>query len=188
MASLRATWLFILLNMQLGYIMLGTFQDESELIDSGTMQPAVKFEIPVLPVYSSSSTLDYTEILDRPLFNEDRLPGKADESVRSLATTPGLQAKNLSLVGIVLRPEETVALLRVAGRGKQEVIGASQGEIVEGWTIKSIQEDRVFLYKGKQKLELLLERLSVRSPQARRRTPLKKTVVNKNKQRVPNRN
>jgi len=172
------------LNLLVGYILLEVFLSPAGEAEGANTQAKAQFKPPSLPMYEIGSVLDYTEIIDRPLFNEERLPAQSLDPDQSITTKPATQGRNPSLIGIILRPEKAEVLLRIPG--KEDVALASLGEVIDGWKIERIEAESVILNKGGQELRLDLERTSVEIRQDKRRTskttnaPIRPQTVKRN--------
>lgn len=78
-------------------------------------------------------------ILDRPLFSPDRRPAPGAPTAVAGAGVP-------RLTGIVMAPEEAVAIFRRANGAKPLVVRA--GELVDGWVVSTIGANGVDLRKA----------------------------------------
>ena len=91
-------------------------------------------------------------IVERPLFSSSRRPHSEQTSVASVASGPSL---DLSLFGVVISPDEAVALVKPgAGGGPMRV---KQGEEISGWTVARIEPDRILVRRDVMERELLLD-------------------------------
>ena len=89
---------------------------------------------------------DYADVLRRPLFVEARRPPL---HVAAAAETPPL---GLSLVAVVIAPGERHALVQRGNPPHLDRI--TEGQDIDGWTVESIQLDRVVLSRGDGRVEL----------------------------------
>ncbi len=96
---------------------------------------------------------DYAEIINRPLFNMERRPLVQEESELSEE-----EARAFTLIGVVITPEQQVAILY--SRSQQLPIKVAQWDWIEGWRLISIKANGVELRKGKNTLDLTLQRNS----------------------------
>ena len=105
----------------------------------------------------------YAEVTARPLFFPTRRPAPVQAVSAEL-----VDARALVLVGVILSETGRVALIaRTNLPGAHRV---AEGEEIEGWTLASIEADRVVLHHGTTEAEL---RLRNRNPtQPRANTPL----------------
>lgn len=112
-------------------------------------QVAQSFELPELA--------HYQEIVERPLFQATRRPPVAEET---LAPVPEAEPEDpdaeFTLIGVVVMPQGTVALLHNKETGK--VNRLKVGEAAEKWQLETVEPERVVLRKGERTQELLLER------------------------------
>lgn len=102
---------------------------------------------------------DYAEVVQRPLFMQDRRPFVPEQVAAT--NTPVKKAPvrrqgndNFSLSAIIITDEKRIALIQ-SGRNKtlQKV---AQGEQLEGWTVSDIQAGKISLKRGSETRELEL--------------------------------
>ena len=104
--------------------------------------------------------VDYVEIIERPLFMEDRRPFVPPEVVspakprtrKAPASRKEEQIFNLS--AIIITDEKRIALLE-SGREKK-LHKVSQGDELDGWTISNIAPNRISMQKGTETREMEL--------------------------------
>lgn len=113
----------------------------------------------------------YNEIIRRPLFLDTRRPPEdPPEDPPEPSPEPPSADETFTLLGVVLTPEATMALLQDDKSG--EIARVQVGEQVNGWHLKAVQANSVSLSKGDQAVDLPLVRdRSQPAPQARRQTP-----------------
>lgn len=111
----------------------------------------------------------YSEITERPLFLAERRPPE-EQPQDTLASDTPAETDDLLLLGVVLTPETTMALVQVDKAGKIERLKV--GAEVNGWQLQSVQADRVVLQSGERKLDLplLRNRKKAASTSERRRS------------------
>ena len=88
---------------------------------------------------------DFTEMLARPLFREQRRPqaaGAARQSTRPQVAEQDLSTR-IALSAVVINDDEKIALIEHKDNGKLQKLRL--GEDVYGWTLTSIQERSIFL-------------------------------------------
>jgi type II secretory pathway component PulC len=102
----------------------------------------------------------FEQITQRPLFMENRQPGKepSAEQVVEKAPPGPMQFK---LMGIIQTPQGTVVLL-VDGKGKYKRIRVKDS--LDGWQLMEVKEDRVVLQQGDRHEELALLKKRAKSP------------------------
>lgn len=98
---------------------------------------------------------DYSEIVERPLFLAERRPPE-EQQPDILASEAPAESEDLLLLGVVLTPEATMALVQI-DEGRQ-VERVRVGGKINGWQLQSVQPDRVILQSGGRKLDLPLLR------------------------------
>ncbi|MCB1801379.1 MAG: hypothetical protein KDI82_06800 [Gammaproteobacteria bacterium] len=104
------------------------------------------FDIPQ-PLVLSASLDSYNAIIERPLFNERRLPETlTNDSPKAAADMPVTQP-SASISGLrvsaIFRSAETLTALVELGNGSSRTVHA--GEQLEGWEILEIQDDRLVM-------------------------------------------
>jgi hypothetical protein len=94
------------------------------------------------------------QIAARPLFSASRRPyGPPPVPIEDAVLEPIRPASPLELAGIYLTETDRAALLLVAG-GTPEWL--RKGQLIEGWRIEAIEQDRVQLRKGERQQVLRL--------------------------------
>jgi hypothetical protein len=112
------------------------------------------------------------QIAARPLFSESRRPHVPPSMpVEEAVTAPVRPASPLELAGTFLTETDQAALLLVSGGAPAWL---RKGQLIDGWEIETIEQDRVQLRKGEQRQVLHLRedlavRQTTRSPQQTRR-------------------
>ena len=89
---------------------------------------------------------DFTEFIERPLFRPDRRPPEPPEDAPIEIAPAEVPAGEFVLVGVVITASEQLALIQQAGAG--ELLRLSVGGVVNGWSVQSIEPDRVFFTYG----------------------------------------
>ncbi len=103
----------------------------------------------------------FDEVIQRPLFNETRLPFVAPEPEHLVAkpeskrNRPAKKQEELSLSAVVMTPEIQIAILQ-SGRNKtlQRVV---LGEMIDGWSLDEVTPHSVQLKRGEEIKRLELE-------------------------------
>jgi hypothetical protein len=91
-----------------------------------------------------------TESVERPLFSAGRRPLAPDQPAAAAATP--IKKGEFVLVGVSIRTDRRDALLRRNSTGTLAWVG--EGDKLEGWTVKTVQPDRVTLEQGSEREEL----------------------------------
>jgi hypothetical protein len=103
----------------------------------------------------------FNEIIERPLFNETRLPlgtGKPEQTVvdtRKNNTKVRNKQEQLSLNAVVMTPDKQIAIIQ-SGPGN-DLQRVALGEAIEGWTLDDVRAHSIRLVKGKEIKDLELE-------------------------------
>ena len=103
----------------------------------------------------------FDEVIQRPLFNETRLPFVAPDpeplvaKPESKRNRPVKKQEELSLSAVVMTPEMQIAILQ-SGRNKtlQRVV---LGEMIDGWSLDEVMPHSVQLRRGEEIKRLELE-------------------------------
>lgn len=132
---------------------------------AAALEPAI--ELSDEPAFRMPPIERFSETVTRPLFMATRRPPEpgAPAAAAPERATNALPALEVS--GIIISPRERLALL---ARGRSsEVIRVSEGELIEGWVVKSILPDRVILEQNGTQQELKLKDKAPRAPDRRKR-------------------
>lgn len=176
MNSLRLTWLLLALNLMAGLMLITVSMDEIEPVEQLPSGRKLNIEMPHIPEYQSDSSLMYTAIIDHPLFTEGRLPEIPEEQETEALEeeTQNSNASEFKLVGIVVSPENTQALLLKPDRTVERV---NLGNKIDGWELESVDMAAVVLVKGEKNIQLELDRTTTNVPKvkarAKRRIPVR---------------
>jgi hypothetical protein len=95
---------------------------------------------------------DYAAVLERPLFNEDRMPLTGDGDGEDEET------KDFALLGVVLTPEQQVAILY--SKRQEQPVKVARWDWFEGWRLLEVKPQSVVLGKGSRSIEMSLQRNS----------------------------
>src|SRR5262249_15104966 len=105
------------------------------------------------------------DTVNRPLFEKSRRPAQPQQEPAMKPQLPQAAVEQppnqnaLTLLGVV-RGERTIALLK-RNQGGQNV-RAEEGDVIDGWTIKRIDNQSVLLSHGQQQISLQLFRKQMR--------------------------
>jgi general secretion pathway protein N len=124
-------------------------------MDVAPLPPAVAYEPP------PASTFD--GVLARPLFSPSRRPPD-DAPALAVEAAPVLAAFELELVGVLINGEERVALVRQPGVAV--LLRLAPGAVAAGWTVESIEPDRVLFRSGTRLEEAQLRDDATPPPEA----------------------
>lgn len=150
-----------LLLLVMGYEVMGRPQQEV-FPDNNDAAPLEQVEAPAEKMAPTQRVEDFEEIVRRPLFNRERRP------IEKAATDAAddTQADAFTLVGVVLTPEQQVAI--IYSKTQKQPVKVALWEWIEGWRLVSVQASVVELRKGKRSLELALQRTSGSSVEAKK--------------------
>jgi hypothetical protein len=95
------------------------------------------------PTFAMPPLNSFAEVVARPLFSPTRRPP---------AASTGARPANFTLVGIVISPQERHALLAHGLPSKVDRV--TEGQSLDGWTVKSIGDNGITLVQGENEIEL----------------------------------
>lgn len=121
----------------------------------------------------------FSEVLNRPLFVQGRMPFVEEEN-KNIAI-PTLSPLRLSLEGVVLSPTTQVAVLK--DLSSNELIRLGIGMSHKGWQLKGIEPQSVEFERNGEVQSIVLER-ATESPE-RNKKPAFKLPVNRRNLPVP---
>lgn len=168
MSSLRLTWLLAALNVLVLFWAVSVYQNEYKDEILVTSKAKKSIELPTLPIFIPQTVDQFSDILDRPIFNEFRLPSENETTAIEKVSKNSDNGSLLKLVGVVLLPEGSQALILKPDRKVEKV---TTGQKVDGWELMSINKDRVVLEQSGKKLRLQLDRKSQYVPSRKQRAP-----------------
>lgn len=113
-------------------------------------------ELPTLEPATMAPLTQYQDIVERPLFLEGRRPPEPDAPAVVVQAPPVVEDTAFTLVGVLITPEATQALLKVDETGKVHRIKV--GEQLESWRLEAIAADSVILRRDTQTKSLQLIR------------------------------
>lgn len=166
MNSLRLTWLLAGLNLVALFLLFSVYVEQAGPGKYEAAAGKINQDMPTVPELTANTIGDISEILERPLFNEDRRPIEITEPVVSTKKTPANDTLDYKLVGVALLPENTQALLQTK---KREIERVKLGERIDGWELTSVEADSVVLVKAGKEVQLMLERTSPTVKKTKRR-------------------
>ncbi|MFO1353060.1 MAG: type II secretion system protein N [Gammaproteobacteria bacterium] len=119
-----------------------------------TKPPPVSSEQPVAS-FKIAPLSEYAEIIERPLFYTSRRP-EEPEVAEAPAPAPPPEEVALTLIGVLVTPQSTTALVQNDETGKVSMLKA--GDAVENWQLETIKADSVVLRQGETAKDLPLVR------------------------------
>ena len=98
---------------------------------------------PEAMTFSFTRLQDYEEIVRRPLFNATRKPDETEQAETSpdVRQAPMGEAQSLVVLGIVISPEMTMAV--VQDKKTKKIVKAALGTTIHGWEVTEIREDGI---------------------------------------------
>lgn len=116
-------------------------------------------------VYEAKPPDSYAEIAARPVFSPSRRPQPADARNAGSGSKSGHD--NLMLAGVIMGANKRLAMIET--KKTPSVVVVREGQIVEGWTVETIQPEKVVISQGVEAFELLLDdRLKMPRKEVRR--------------------
>ncbi|HXP31513.1 MAG TPA: hypothetical protein VN832_10515 [Stellaceae bacterium] len=139
-----AALLFFLLCGGLGWVIYVEAQQPMEPPAAPEARQAAVRSRPQDPTFSMAPLNTYAEVVSRPLFSSSRRPAAGvPASDRPTAFT---------LVGIIISAADRHAL--VAHGVPPQIDRVSEGQNLDGWTVKSIEDNRIVLAQGDNEIEV----------------------------------
>lgn len=121
--------------------------------DSTSEKAAGEYELASVPGFQPIPYASLSEINERPLFSEGRIPPeKPDNNPQS---APRAAPLKLKLEGVVISPESKVAI--ITDLQTRELLRLSQGMSHRDWKVKAVSEGSVTIQQGEKEITLLLE-------------------------------
>ncbi len=99
-------------------------------------------DLPAEPSFVMAPAESFSAILERPLFSPTRRP-PAEGTVTIESGPPELE---VTLVGIIISSEEQIAIIKPKGGSK--FVRLSEGDNFQGWTLETIEPDRITFRRG----------------------------------------
>ncbi len=187
----RSALPLFLLCLALGYLIYLEIGSPPEALRAGPADSPPAEEIAALPSQPSFAIApieSFSEIVTRPLFSElrrppipDAEPGGEPEPEPEPIAVAKVHRGLFVLVGVVITSQTRLAIVR--NRKANEVVRLERGARIEGWTVESIEPDRVVFRQGAEIDEVKLDD-SLAPPPA---VPTRKRRVprERREQRVP---
>ncbi len=157
----RLTQLLALLCLGLGALIAVEITDSpspGSLVDAGARPRAVKAAHDDAS-FSLPPPSTFTEVVTRPLFSDTRRPSAF------AAATPDAHP-TFVLVGTVLSSHARDALIRHGQPAKVDHV--AEGQAIDGWTVDSIQSDRVIFTNAGERIEVTAKAATIANAPPRR--------------------
>jgi len=146
--------------------------------------PSSGFSVEGIPNYQFNYKVvgDYTDIVERPLFFKSREPiviGDTEEE--SVEKGEALGNISIDLVGIINTPEGVFALFQdpKAKSYEEKFKRLAEGDEIDGWQLKEIQNDRVIIILGSEDKVVLLSKPRAAPAPAKKRKSRRSNPFNK---------
>jgi general secretion pathway protein N len=117
-------------------------------LDASSRPIAESIEVAALPpavIYEPPAANAFDGVLARPVFAPSRRPPQ-DAPAAAVEAAPVLAAFDLELVGITINGDERLALVQQPG--VPVVLRMAPGAAAGGWTVETIEPDRVLFRSG----------------------------------------
>jgi len=162
--------------------------DIKPLIDDALVTQEIQYDTPDIS--------DYDEIINRPLFFEDRkpyvyvAPEKSQKKSNKKKKTAPKQTEQYVLNAVIITPEKHLAIIQSSrGKNTQRI---ALGESLDGWTVEAIEPRSVLLKKGNETKNLELE-IKTSNPKQKItkeavKDPSKKELTQKSNKTIKNTN
>ncbi len=111
-----------------------------------------EYELASVPSFQPAPYASLSEIIERPLFSEGRIPPeKPDDNPKTAIRTP----LKLKLEGVVISPESKVAI--ITDLQTKELLRLSQGMSHSNWKVTAVDKESVTIQQGAREITLTLE-------------------------------
>jgi len=117
--------------------------------------PDVRLAAPSGQAFSMPAMAALAEMVDRPLFFEGRKRPVDDAPVAGVTVPESKPANKVVLTGIVISPDEKVALVK--SLGTKEAVSLTVGQRIDSWKLEEIRADRILIRWGDQVEEVKIE-------------------------------
>ncbi|MCZ6804298.1 MAG: hypothetical protein O7D86_10290 [Proteobacteria bacterium] len=147
-----------------------SINDKPVLTDNTSLQE-IQYEVPQIS--------SYDEIVNRPLFFEDRKPYVyVEPETPTREVRPKLMriTEQYSLNAVIITSDVKLAIIE-SGR-KKSLTRITLGESIDGWTLENIEPRSILLKKGDETKNLELE-VKTSKPQKKTSSNTKKQITNK---------
>ena len=114
----------------------------NRLVDA-RLPAAARSETSAPPPLALQPLEAYAATVERPLFTATRRAAPA--GIAPAERTAGLILGRYRLTGVIVTPGKRSILLASANNRTQTVV---QGEAIDGWTLRSVERDRIVLENG----------------------------------------
>lgn len=112
-----------------------------------------EYEMDSVPAFQATPFASLSEIFERPLFTEGRIPAeKPDKNTNTATKAVPLKLK---LEGVVISPESKVAI--ISDLQTKELLRLSQGMSHANWKVTAVSEESVTIQQGANEITLQLE-------------------------------
>ncbi|GAA6117961.1 hypothetical protein [Acidovorax sp. FG27] len=115
--------------------------------------------LPVLPPVGSADTSRFVAMLDRPVFSVTRRPPPPPPPPESVQAPPPDNLSTARLSGVFQGNGAGGVIILIAGKQRRAQIN----DLVDGWTLKSIQGQSVTFMRGAEQRVLTLQRSLLQS-------------------------
>ncbi len=115
--------------------------------------------LPVLPPVGSADTSRFVAMLDRPVFSVTRRPPPPPPPPESVQAPPPDNLSTARLSGVFQGSGAGGVIISIAGKQRRAQIN----DLVDGWTLKSVQGQSVTFIRGGEQRVLTLQRSMLQS-------------------------
>jgi len=175
MNSRRLTWLLIVINVVLVYLLSVVFFQGNQLEETTFSSSPIKNEVASIPSLLQDENFDFSEVIERPLFNEERKPIELPDHEKQ-AIIENSDPTKFKLIGTVLLTGVSQALLQ---KNNLTIERVELGDTVDGWELKSVEVDHIVIVKGEKNIQLDLQRKSSFRPSRDKRRTTKRRLPGK---------
>lgn len=166
-AGRRITWALLLCCLALTGVLLRELSQGTSgkppaaaAEQGGAPEPS---QLPSVAVFDPPARAAFDEILERPLFSQERRPPPEPEPERpAVQVIRPVTPLHVQLLGVATAGEVAVALIR--DQNTLKLFRLSEGMEHQGWTVLSLEPGKVVFKRGEQTQELELELDKTRHP------------------------
>lgn len=150
--SLRRSWPLLLLSAGLLALLCRELWAPHDLREVAQPMEAARASPAVPVMLEPPSRANTAEIAARPPFSPSRRPQQAPAAATPVQSPPPPSLPNLVLVGTVVGPQATLAIVKVPGAPATQTLRT--GQAIGGWNVARIEKNSILLRAGADEQEL----------------------------------
>ena len=136
--------------------------------------------LPPLPEFAMAPLLEFSAVVDRPVFSQSRRPPAVEKTVAAPTVASSIE---LTLKGVIYSEGERIALFLPTAGG--EVLRLSEGSSYQGWDLVEVAPSEVLFKRGEREesLELVFDTPPSVVPKRESRDRRRQRAENNNRSR-----